>query len=73
LKKVSFAMTINKSQGQWLTKVIVDLKSPVFMYGRLYVAMSRATSAQGMTILLPTNKPQAENVAYPEALYRETA
>jgi ATP-dependent DNA helicase PIF1 len=50
--KVSFAMTINKSQGQSLTKVSLDLGSFVFMHGQLYVAMSKVTSAQGMTILL---------------------
>ena len=33
--KVSFAMTINKSQGQSLTKVGMDLRSPVFAHGQL--------------------------------------
>ncbi|GAN10656.1 ATP-dependent DNA helicase PIF1 [Mucor ambiguus] len=69
---MSFDMTIDKSQGQSLTKVNVGLRSPVFMHGRLYVVMSRVTSAQGMTILLPTNNPQTENEVYPEVLYRET-
>jgi ATP-dependent exoDNAse (exonuclease V) alpha subunit len=32
--KVSFAMTINKSQGQSLTKVNLDLRSSVFMHGQ---------------------------------------
>ncbi|GAN11315.1 ATP-dependent DNA helicase PIF1 [Mucor ambiguus] len=59
--KVSFAMTINKSQGQ-----------SVFTHGQLYLAMSRVASAQGMTILLPTNNPQTGNVVYPEVVYRET-
>ncbi|GAN06225.1 hypothetical protein MAM1_0116d05705 [Mucor ambiguus] len=72
LLKVSFAMTINKFQKQWLTKVNVDLRSPVFMYRQLYVAMFRVISAQGMAIFLPTNKPQTENAVYPEVLYRET-
>ncbi|GAN05098.1 conserved hypothetical protein [Mucor ambiguus] len=70
--KVSFAMAINKPQGQSLTKVNVDFRSPVFKYGQLYVAIPRVISAQGMTILLPINKPQTENVVYPEVLYRET-
>jgi hypothetical protein len=65
-------MAINKSQGQWLTKVNVDLRSLVFLYEYLYVAMSRVTPAQGMTILLPTNNPQTKNVVYPQVLYRET-
>ncbi|KAK4521041.1 Isochorismatase domain-containing protein [Mucor velutinosus] len=70
--KVSFAMTINKSQGQSLRKVAVDLRSPVFTHGQLYVAMSRATSANGMTILLPENMKHTENVVYPEVLFSDT-
>jgi hypothetical protein len=42
------------------------------MRGQFYVAISRVTSAQGMTILLPTNNPPTENAVYPEVLYRET-
>jgi hypothetical protein len=69
---MSFAMMINKSQRQWLPKVNVDFRSPVFMYWQLCVAMFRVISAQGMAILFPINKPQTENVVYPEVLYRET-
>ena len=38
---VSFAMTINKSQGQSLKSVGIYLSSPVFLHGQLYVAISR--------------------------------
>jgi ATP-dependent exoDNAse (exonuclease V) alpha subunit len=34
-------MTINKAQGQTLHTVGVDLRSPVFSHGQLYVALSR--------------------------------
>ncbi|XP_024636431.1 ATP-dependent DNA helicase PIF1 [Medicago truncatula] len=38
---VSFAMTINKSEGQSLEHVGVYLPSPIFSYGQLYVAISQ--------------------------------
>ncbi|XP_035842021.1 uncharacterized protein LOC110923632 [Helianthus annuus] len=48
---VCFAMTINKSQGQSLSRVGLYLKDPVFTHGQLYVALSRVKSRQGVKIL----------------------
>ena len=39
---LSFAMTINKAQGQTFDNVSIDLRHPVFSHGQLYVALSRA-------------------------------
>lgn len=68
--RVSFAMTINKSQGQYLMVVGVDLRNPVFLHGQLYVALSRATSASGLSVFLPDKQTIAENVVYPEILFK---
>ncbi|XP_031099739.1 uncharacterized protein LOC116003940 [Ipomoea triloba] len=38
---LSYAMTINKSQGQTLSHVGLLLRKPVFVHGQLYVAASR--------------------------------
>ncbi|XP_074298384.1 uncharacterized protein LOC141629254 [Silene latifolia] len=47
--KLSFAMTINKAQGQTLERVGVYLPKPCFSHGQLYVALSRARSAQQLS------------------------
>ena len=48
--KLSFAMTINKAQGQTFNRVGVLLKEPVFSHGQLYVAFSRVRRAENLRI-----------------------
>ena len=47
-----FAMTIDKSQGQALITVGLDLRIPVFCHGQLYVALLCVTDVSRMTVLL---------------------
>lgn len=50
--RLCYAITINKGQGRTLHKVGVYMKNPVFTHGQLYVAVSRVTSKQGLSILI---------------------
>ena len=63
-------MTINKSQGQSVKHIGLDLRSPVFSHGQLYVALSRCTSGNRIkVILLPENTDRRTvNIVYPEIL-----
>jgi hypothetical protein len=68
--RLAFSMTINKSQGQSLHHVGVDLRKPVFSHGQLYVALSRCTSSNRIKVLLSegSNSTKVTNVVYSEAL-----
>jgi len=46
-----FAMTVNKSQGQSLEKVDVDLRTDAFTHVQLYVALSRVSLLDRLTLL----------------------
>ncbi|XP_044439381.1 ATP-dependent DNA helicase PIF1 isoform X2 [Triticum aestivum] len=50
--RISYAMTVNKSQGQTLAAVGLYLKTPVFTHGQFYVAVSRVTSKKALQILI---------------------
>ena len=70
---VSFAMTINKSQGQSLSKVGLYLPRRVFTHGQLYVALSRIKSKKGLKVVISYPDGNwsntATNVVYKEVLY----
>ncbi|XP_028110161.1 uncharacterized protein LOC114308706 [Camellia sinensis] len=67
--RLAYALTINKSQGQSVKFVGVDLRTPVFSHGQLYVALSRCTFFDRISILLPNDEPDSTtNIVYPEIL-----
>ena len=67
--RLTFAITINKAQGQSISYVGVDICIPVFAHGQLYIALSRATTKQNIKVLLPSDNTNSKttNIVYQEA------
>jgi hypothetical protein len=69
--RVSFAMTINKSQGQTFDRVGVMLEQPVFSHGQLYVAFSRVRNRHSITVQLPQTEGEPLNRWTKNIVYKE--
>ncbi|CAG8516133.1 22080_t:CDS:2 [Gigaspora margarita] len=72
--RVAFGMTINKSQGQLLKYIGLNLQTPVFTHSQLYVALSRSTSPYSIKVLFPQDNidTTTTNIVYPKALIPNT-
>jgi hypothetical protein len=79
--RLSFAMTVSKTQGQTIPNAGVYFPEPVFSHGQLYVALSRATARSNVKILAvpPSDKKDkkkktkingtyTKNIVYKEVL-----
>ena len=64
--KLSFAMTINKSQGQTMNNVGISLETGAFTHGQLYVALSRVGSKN--VLIIQSINQTTRNVVYHEVL-----
>jgi ATP-dependent exoDNAse (exonuclease V) alpha subunit len=54
--RLSWAITIHKSQGKTFDNVIIDMEYGAFAPGQLYVALSRCTSFDGIILSRPLTK-----------------
>ena len=74
LIRLSFALTINKAQGQTIPNVGIYLPDHVFNHGQLYVALSRGVSQSTTKILVEKGTVSGEegvhtkNIVYKEVL-----
>ena len=68
--RLCFAMTINKSQGQSVKYVGLDLRRPVFSHGQFYVGISRVTSVSNIKAIWEdqVREAKSKNIVYPEVL-----
>lgn len=64
--RLAFAITINKSQGQTLKTVGINLEKPCFSHGQLYVACSRIGNPENLYIF--TIDETTKNIVYPIVL-----
>lgn len=54
--KPAWALTVHKSQGLTFNKVVIDFAGGAFTSGQTYVALSRCTSLEGITLLKPLSQ-----------------
>lgn len=54
--KLAWAVTIHKSQGKTFDRVILDIGNGTFAHGQIYVALSRCTTFEGLTLKRPIQK-----------------
>ena len=64
--RLAFAMSINKAQGQSLKVAGINLETPCFSHGQLYVACSRVGTGKNLYVFAPDAR--TKNVVYRTAL-----
>ena len=73
-------MTYNKCQSQTLSKVLIDITTPPFSHGQLYVALSRVCDCNNIVMYLTEEQliindlhstgfmPTVNNIVYQDVL-----
>jgi len=59
--RLSFVITINKSQGKTIPNVGIYLPRHVFSHGQLYVALSRGVSQNSTKVLIKEREIEGED------------
>ncbi|KAL1448486.1 hypothetical protein WDU94_010897 [Cyamophila willieti] len=64
--RLAFSMTINKAQGQSIKYCGINLDSPCFSHGQLYVGCSRVGDPRNLYLFIPDGK--TNNIVYKQVL-----
>ncbi|KAI8556005.1 hypothetical protein RHMOL_Rhmol05G0219300 [Rhododendron molle] len=65
---IGICVTINKSQGQSVNFVGIDLRIPFFSHGQLYIVLSRCTYGDHTSVLSNDASRSTTNIVYLEIL-----
>ena len=68
--ELAYAITIHKSQGQTLKKVVFDATKPVFAHGQTYVALSRVKRRNNIRFFKDDSKHLAQPVILNSVIFR---
>ena len=67
--RLAYSLTINKSQGQTLSRIGLDLRNDIFAHGQLYVALSRIKNRHSIMCLVPPSHIAAGVAHAPNVVY----
>jgi hypothetical protein len=59
--RLAHAITFNKSQSQFLMKVMLDITSPPFTHGQLYAALSRVHDLKNIGVYLTSEQLESSD------------
>ena len=69
--RLAYSMTYNKSQGQELNRCLVDIRSPPFVHGHLYVALSRIRYFNDIRIFCTENNIENNSIVLKNFVFNQ--
>ncbi len=69
--RLAYSLTFNKSQGQTLDKVGLDLRSDAFAHGQLYVALGRVRNRNSIRVLVSEERKVGDIAITTNVVYKE--